>query len=177
MLKCSNMDGTTSDLPDSIDIRSINPEQWRDYEFLRHTMLKSNPEAFSPQAFGDLKKPENEWIKRINEGIVLIAYDGISPVGMIQTKFNNDISQVCNLYISESIRGKGLERKLLENLLGQIQDKGGIRNIELEVEDTQGLEKKIYESFGFYETKREPQLRIINGEEIAGCKITMKKAI
>lgn len=164
------MDQKPKELPKSIDIQKITPEQWRDYEFLRHTMLKSDPEAFPPQAFDDLRDSESEWVRRINEGIVLIAYDGISPIGMARATFINATASVRNMYTLDSYRGIGLGRKLLEEVIGKIQDKGGVRNIDLEVESTQETAIKMYESFGFYESSRIP-----NEKEV--FMITMRKGI
>ncbi len=175
--KILSVDKNVNELPESIEIQRITPEQWRDYEYIRHTMLKSDSEAFPPQAFEDLKDTESEWVRRINEGIVLVAYDKIEPIGMVRATFEGDKAWVRNMFTLDTYHGMGLEGKLLEKLIAGIQDTGGIRNIELEVEDTQENAIKMYESFSFYEIARVVDVRTINGEKYEGYMITMRKAI
>jgi ribosomal protein S18 acetylase RimI-like enzyme len=149
-------------------IHAITQDAWKDYEYLRHEMLRSDPEAFPPQAYDDLHEVEEVWRRRIEQGIVLIAYDNGSPVGMVRATFNGESSRVWNMYAQKEYRGAGIGKKLMGELMVKIKLRG-VKHVDLEVEDTQILARMMYENiFGFKESDRVPNER-------DGYMITMQK--
>ncbi len=154
----------------AIGIREIAPSAWRDYEYIRHEMLRSDPEAFPPQAYDDLTEVEAVWRARIEQGIVLVAYDSEKPVGMIRATFDGDTSRVWNMYTKPDYRGLGLAKRLMTGLMGKITARG-VRLVDLEVEDSQIPARTMYQNvFGFTEVGRVENER-------GGYMITMQRAL
>jgi ribosomal protein S18 acetylase RimI-like enzyme len=154
----------------SVGIRELLSDDWRDYEYLRHDMLRSDPEAFPPQAFADLNDREENWRARIEAGIVLAAYDGTKPVGMIRATFDGDNAKIWNMYTKREYRGLGMGKRLMEQLMGKILVRG-VREVALEVEDTQIPARTMYQQvFGFQEVGRVPNER-------GGYMITLKRTL
>jgi ribosomal protein S18 acetylase RimI-like enzyme len=154
----------------NVSINELVPDDWKDYEYLRHEMLRTDPSAFPPQAFDDLTETEEKWRLRIKDGIVVVAYDVGKPVGMVRATFDGNTSRIWNMYTEKAYRGMGLGKKLMGNIMGKIEARGS-RVVELEVEDTQIAARTMYEhSFGFHETGR-----VVN--ERGGYMITMKKQL
>ena len=153
-----------------VSIRELTSDDWKDYELLRHEMLRSDPEAFPPQAYYDLRDAEDVWRRRIEQGIVLVAYNNGSPIGMVRATFDSDKSRVWNMYAQKEYRGAGVGKKLMGELMTKIIARG-VKLVDLEVEDTQVLARMMYENtFGFKESGRVPNER-------GGYMITMQKTL
>lgn len=151
----------------SIVIRQIDEDSWRDYERIRHEMLEKDPAAFPMQAFANLSDPEEKWRERIRQGDVLLAYDHERPIGMIRVTYSDDTATVRNMYTNNEYRGQGLGKQLMVAGMSAVE----VRDMtlaELEVEDTQLAARAMYTKFGFSEVGSVPNER-------GGCMITMQK--
>lgn len=144
-------------VPTSIAIRQLVPDEWRDYQNLRHEMLRTDPAAFPPQAFADLEAPEEKWRANIESGIILVAYDGNQPAGMVRGTYDGNRAIARNMYTRLMHRGFGVGRQLMAELLARFEQEGRAELVELEVEDTQATARNMYERFGFSEVGRVPE--------------------
>lgn len=117
-------------------------------------MLQTDPAAFPPQAFADLEAPEEKWRQNINNGIILVAFDGTNPAGMVRGTYDGEKAVARNMYTRLLYRGQGIGRQLMADLLQIFQAEGRANVIELEVEDTQKAALSMYQSFGFSEVGR-----------------------
>ena len=154
----------------AIGIQELTPEEWRDYESMRHEMLRSDPDAFPPQAFLDFQQTEEFWRERITQDIVLVAYDQKKPIGMIRATFDQDSSKIWNMFTQKEYRGLGLGKRLMGEMIEKIALRGST-TVELEVEDTQIPARTMYENvFGFKESSRA-------ANERGGYMITMKRSL
>ncbi|HVZ11665.1 MAG TPA: GNAT family N-acetyltransferase [Patescibacteria group bacterium] len=165
------IDGRREEMPQvARQIQELVPDSWEDYQYLRHDMLRSDPEAFPPQAYNELQDDEAAWRSRIERGIVLVAYDGTAPIGMIRATFAGDTSRVWNMYAKKEYRRAGIGRRLMADLMKKIAARG-ITYVDLEVEDTQIPARAMYENvLGFRELGRVPNER-------GGYMITMGKEL
>lgn len=164
-------------LSPKVVIRQITQDSWADYEEIRHDMLFQDQTAFPPQAFNDLLSTEQDWRRRINEGMVLLAYEGDTAVGMIRATFEDNTAIARNMYTRPSHRGIGLGRLLMQDLIDKVSLLHTAEAMELEVEDTQLPAIRMYEKFGFGEVGRVPEKRTIHGADTDGFMITMRKPI
>ena len=171
------MTHTKETLCPKVIIRQITEDSWADYEKIRHDMLFQDQSAFPPQAFNDLLSTEQDWRRRINEGMVLLAYEGDTAVGMIRATFEDKTATARNMYTRPSHRRTGLGKLLMQDLIDKVTSLHTVENIELEVEDTQLPAIRMYEKFGFGEIGRVPEKRTIHGVDTDGFMITMRKQL
>ncbi len=164
-------------LAPQIIINHITQDSWADYEEIRHDMLFQDQSAFPPQAFNDLLSTEQDWRRRINNGMVLLAYEGNTAVAMVRATFEDKTAVARNMYTRPSHRGTGLGKLLMQDLIDRITSLHTIETIELEVEDTQLPAIRMYEKFGFREIGRVPEKRTIHGVDTDGFMITMRKPL
>lgn len=164
-------------LKPAIAIRQITQDSWADYEEIRHDMLFQDQSAFPPQAFNDLLSTEQDWRRRINTGMVLLAYERDLAVAMVRATFENRTAVARNMYTRPSHRGIGLGKRLMQDLIDRVALLDTVDTIELEVEDTQLPAIRMYEKFGFQEVGRVPEKRTIYGADTDGFMITMRKPI
>lgn len=151
------------------EIRQLTPDEWRTYQGLRLEMLLTDPSAFPPQAFADRSAPEEKWRQNISEGIILVAFDGQQPAGMVRGTITEERAKARNMYTRLLYRGQGVGKKLMQELLQRFEADGGVNVVELEVEDTQQPALRMYEQFGFYQTASQ--------EEDNHFMITMQKTL
>ena len=95
-------------LAPQIIINHITQDSWADYEEIRHDMLFQDQSACPPQAFNDLLSTEQDWRRRINNGMVLLAYEGNTAVAMVRATFEDKTAVARNMYTRPSHRGIGL---------------------------------------------------------------------
>ena len=153
----------------SVRLEQIGEDRWRDYQCIRIEMLDSDPSAFPPQAERDRFDPEEVWRSKINSGIIILAYDGDAPVGMVRGTTSGQKGTIRNMYTRKSHRGIGIGEQLFTGVLNSLQRRGDISIVDLEVEDTQLPAIALYKSKGFEEIKRVPE-----GD---GFMITMEKPL
>lgn len=140
-----------------VNIQRLTPDQWKIYQGLRYEMLMTDPSAFPPQAFNDLQQPEEKWRSNIADGIVLVAFDGLQPAGMVRGTISGEKGIARNMYTRLMYRSQGVGRRLMTELLAKFEASDGINLVELEVEDTQLPARRMYEQFGFRQSGIQPE--------------------
>jgi len=88
------------------------------------------------------------------EGLLLVATLQGDPVGCGALKLHSDtgIGEVKRMWVSQSVRGLGLGRRLLETLAGEASSRG-MHTLRLETNETLSEARHLYETSGFVEVE------------------------
>lgn len=83
---------------------------------------------------------------------VIIAYDGDKAVGCASfKKYDDECAEVKRVFICDEYRGKGISKKLMENLENAARNKG-FTYLILESGEPLVAAMNLYRSIGYYET-------------------------
>ncbi len=132
---------------------------------LRLEGLEQSPKAFLESAEEHRARPRQVTVDRLaardEDGFVLGAFEEdrlIDVVGFLRSDRakTRHKAHLWGMYVTESARGKGVGRALLEALLERARKSPGLEQITLSVTVTQNAARKLYESFGFEVFGREP---------------------
>jgi len=140
-------------------------------EYLRN--LRNSCRHFMTRNQNEITKEEQKiWYENIDDSLVPYIYFNIEcgsiiyPCGYGVIKYQNNVAFLTGA-LEESVRGKGLGRKIFIDLMNIAKEKSN--KICLEVLETNHRARKLYESLGFEETQRkngviflEKQLRSIS---------------
>ena len=133
--------------------------EWEKFRDLRLRGLKEEPQAFGASYEENLKYTEEEWKRRLQNALeektnwLIFAKDGDKLVGLIGAFVNKEKSQdtatIYSVYVPREERGKGIAKKLMEELLERILKNKDIKKLELDVNKDQVAAVGLYEKFGF----------------------------
>jgi RimJ/RimL family protein N-acetyltransferase len=148
-----------------MNIRILQESDAESYQKLRLNSLKVNPEAFGSTFERESKfsiETFEERLKPTKDKFVLGAFvfSG-SLVGIVAFVRENSLKtthkgNIYGMYVSPELRGKGLGKTLLLELIKLVRDHDGLEQINLTVVSNNDSAKKLYESVGFeaYGTER-----------------------
>lgn len=111
-----------------------------------------------------LQSIENDLSENSNVATYLVATDNDKVLGYIGMWQVLDEAQVTNLAVSESFRGRGIGR-LLVNELSDIAKKRGARQLTLEVRSSNAPARSVYNETGFVEIAKRKSYYKDNGED------------
>lgn len=140
------------------------------FKNIRLEALRLEPAAFASR-LGDWEAlPDEEWLRRITSGTVLIAFRNGEPVGLMgllreQSAKSHHRATVVMVYVRASERGTGTAGALLEALTRRARD-AGILQLELTVSIDKPAAQRFYKREGFVEIGRLPAGLIDEGREI-----------
>jgi ribosomal protein S18 acetylase RimI-like enzyme len=141
-----------------MDIRILGKSDALLYQQLRLSSLKVNPEAFGStfeREAGFTLETVVERIKPTEDKFVIGAVDAKgSLVGIVTFMRENGLKtahkgNVYGMYIASEMRGKGLGKLLMLELIIRAKACDGLEQVNLTVVSTNGTAKKLYESVGF----------------------------
>jgi ribosomal protein S18 acetylase RimI-like enzyme len=135
-----------------IDVRTLQPERWREARELRLQALQTDPIAFGSAYEEEENFPEEEWQRRMKNAIFALSDD--RPVGTITYVFSNrvkskHIARIFAFYVEPNYRNRGIGKKLLERALELIRENKEIVKIQLFVNREQEAAVKLYKKMGF----------------------------
>src|SRR5258708_31955839 len=151
---------------------------WR----LRLRALETDPVSFA-ESLEELKRTTvEEYASRLGlrdaENFVIGAFDGEQLVGM--TGFYRDallkrrhIGHVWGVFVSPSVRGKGVGRALLVEGIKSAKALPGISCLRLMVAVTQEAARQLYKEAGFRVVGTEPRSLKIGERVVGGNHITL----
>lgn len=155
-----------------VEIIKIEPEKWEEYKELRLASLRNDKCAFLASFEEKVKASDDEWKKRLEEseteeeGFILFArYQG-KLVGLLGAYFpkhekQNHIAELYGFYVDPSLRGKGIGKRLMEEVLAKLEKRKDIVKVKIGVNEIQEKAIEIYKKFGFKEVGRlEKELKI-----------------
>jgi len=140
----------------TIRISKLLPADWQKYKDLRLEALREDSLAFGASYAEASKHDDNHWQKRLenSENIILVAWDNGKAIAMAaayreEGEKVSHIAYIWGVYVGAIYRGQGIGKKLLKDLLKEIDEIGGIEKINLNVNTTQQSAVQLYENVGF----------------------------
>lgn len=141
-----------------MSIRVLHESDAQLYQELRLSSLKVNPEAFGSTYEREVKfslETVVERLKPTNDKFVLGAFEvSGSLVGMVAFMRESSIKtahkgNVYGMYVAPEMRGKGLGKSLILELIRKTKDCDGLEQINLTVVSNNDSAKKLYKSVRF----------------------------
>ncbi|OCT11599.1 acetyltransferase [Paenibacillus pectinilyticus] len=141
-----------------MNIRILNESNAQMYQELRLNALKINPDAFGSTFEREVLFTIETVIERIQptkDKFVLGAFDdGGSLVGIVTFARENGLKtthkgNVYGMYVSPKMRGLGVGKSLLLELISKARDCDGVEQINLTVVAANDSAKRLYTSLGF----------------------------
>lgn len=139
-------------------IRPITIDDAKSYWELRLRALKEHPEAFGSSYEESCKKTADEVKQRMQntpENFILGVFDTeeklIGMAGFLRESHSKmkHKGSIWGMYVIKEEAGKGLAKKLLEDVLIRIRLINGLERVNLCVVVTNDRARKLYHGFGF----------------------------
>ncbi|TVY03994.1 GNAT family N-acetyltransferase [Paenibacillus cremeus] len=141
-----------------MNIRVLDEPDARSYQEIRLSALKINPEAFGSTYEREVifsLETVIERMKPTRDKFVLGAFnDNGSLVGIVAFVRESGLKtahkgNVFGMYVAPEMRGQGLAKTLMLELIRKAKDCDGLEQINLAVISENGIAKKLYKSLGF----------------------------
>ena len=143
----------------------INESDWQKFKDFRIRAVTESPQAFGDTLEKVLSYPDFYWIDGIKNKKVFVISDRDTYVsGLVFGQDDDGIWSVKSLWTDPAYRGKGLAKKILRYVIG-VAKAIGVKIIELGINVKQGTAIKLYESLGFIQVKRLPDLEMGDGSK------------
>lgn len=151
-------------------VRLVGPNDVRAFKHIRLEALRLEPAAFASHAEDWESLPDEEWLRRITNGAVFVAFRDDSPVGLMgllreQSAKSRHRATIVMVYVRATERGAGTAKALLDALTEHARG-ANILQLELTVSVENPRAQRFYEREGFVETGRLPAGLIHEGREI-----------
>lgn len=142
----------------NVEIVKLSPDDWREYKRIRLEALELEPQAFGTTYDEASSKPDEYWrnkLSTIADNIFVFARVGGEIVGTVGAYFEDGQATIVGLYLRKEFRGMGLGKKLVQEIIKEIQVRG-IGKVKLDVRPTQKTARALYQSLGFtYASEKE----------------------
>ena len=165
---------------EEILIRTLHPDEWEAYKKLRLEALQTEPQAFATLYADALQTPDASWRERLErvettqESWMLFADSGGTLVGMVAAYTREPgVVEIVSVYVTASMRGRGISRLLMEAILGEIVANASVRRLTLTVNKSQTIAVALYRSLGFQVTE---EVVVPLGDGSLRCEYVMEKA-
>jgi len=149
-----------------MNIRVLNEDDAQIYQALRLRALQTDPESFGSTYEREIQftiEMIKERFCQAEDRYVLGAFqeDG-SLVGIVQFMRDTDLKSkhkgnIYGMYVAPEVRGQGVGKALMRNILIRVKDFKGVEQILLQVVSTNESAKKLYKSLGFETYGVEPR--------------------
>ncbi len=147
---------------DNIEIVTLQPDQWQEYKKLRLEALKGEPQAYGSSYKDNLKLPDETWKQLLEDSLkgesqwYLFAKHRNNLVGMVGAFVKeNNIAQVIAVYVTKEMRGQGIAKQLMDDLISKIAQNKSIKKLSVGVNPIQSAALNLYQSLGFTIVKKE----------------------
>ena len=136
---------------DGLKIKTLKPEQWKDFRSIRLEALQTAPEAFGTRYEDMVDQPETKWREWLGAdyGLKRFAYVGDEVIAMAGVFYEETFAHIIAVYTKPAYRGKGVSGVILTSLIDQIKAEGKVSRIQLEVNQTATGAIRSYEKLGF----------------------------
>ena len=144
-----------------LDVRSLQPGEWRLWRDLRLRALTDSPDAFGETLSHAKRCSEEDWVNRAASATLLVAEHDGHPVGMAVVRISETDRSRANLYamwVDPATRRMGVGRALVDEAIKCAQS-AGVSEVELRVTNNNGPARKLYRMAGFVETGTEKLIR------------------
>ncbi len=157
----------------AVIIRKLEPADAQAFKDLRVFAMTESPRAFGSSVM-DEQNRSLESIKIMFSSSVsfgLGVFDSDTLIGLARCECSNRIktkhkADIFGVYIHPNYRGKGLARRLLEQLISQAKAIDGLETLLLAVAEHNAPALALYQSLGFLEWGKEPDALRHEGERL-----------
>ena len=148
-------------------IRPLRTDEWALLKELRMQALEDSPDAFA-QTIDEIRdEPEAYWQQlamnlRFPHHAFFVAFVHDKPAGIAYGRLEAEertVAHVGSMWVSPTVRGTGIGKKLLERVMAWAVEQGATR-IKLWVTVGNSPATKLYESSGFAPTGATDVLRV-----------------
>lgn len=147
---------------ENVQIVKLEPKDWMLFKELRLRALKEEPHAFCSSYEENVIKPDISWAKTLDEAgkektqWLVFAKLNKKIVGMIAAHLEKEsnTAHIISMYVSPEERGKGIAKKLMNNLLKKLKENIQIKKIIIDVNPMQSAAFNLYKKSGFKITKK-----------------------
>ena len=136
-----------------VTIVTAGPDDWQSVREVRLRALADSPDAFGVTLHEALAQPEAVWRERLHgTSPTLLAWHEDHPVGMGGGFLppETEVAWIWGMWISPQVRGTGLGRQILDELVSWAQGTG--RAVHLHVAEGNDGARALYLSRGFVAT-------------------------
>jgi RimJ/RimL family protein N-acetyltransferase len=143
-----------------IEIRKIDPDDWKLLRATRLAALHDAPEAFESTYEGSRAFGEDEWRRRAGANPVFIAVTGEEPIGMAVGLHDEDTRpgsrDLVSMWVFPAVRGRGVAGRLIDAVADRARADGA-RELHLWVVVGNAAARAAYDRAGFIATgERQP---------------------
>lgn len=154
---------------DDVRVVKLEPEDLPIFKAIRLESLKMAPDAFA-NTFADWSRlSDEEWLDRmrIPVFVMLKRSEPVGIMGLMPQHGEKRLhrASIIMVYLRESEQGSGLANVLLQALMDFAKE-SGLRQLELNVNQTNIRAIRFYERHGFQTMGRIPAALIANGLEV-----------
>ncbi|HEV2507538.1 MAG TPA: GNAT family N-acetyltransferase [Mesorhizobium sp.] len=155
---------------DAATVRLAGKDDVATFKKIRLEALQLEPAAFASRVEDWEALPDEEWLRRVTNGAVFIAFREGEPVGLMgllrqQSAKSHHRATIVMVYVRAGERGTGTAKALLGALTRHARD-AGILQLELTVSVENAGAQRFYLREGFVEIGRLPAGLILEGSEI-----------
>ena len=139
---------------DALVVRRLAPDEWEVYRTVRLAALQESPSAFWATYEGEVDLPEQEWRRRLADGLVLVAYVDGEPAGTAAAftpADRPDEALLVGTWVRPADRGLGIGDALVEGALAWA-DRAGCGSVGLWVVRGNEAARRLYLRHGFEPT-------------------------
>jgi len=145
-----------------IEIRQIDPDDWKLLRATRLAALQDAPEAFESTYEGSLAFGEEEWRRRAGRHPVFLAFTGEEPVGIAVGLHDEgtrpDSRDLVSMWVSPAVRGQGVAGRLIDAIVNWARADGA-RELHLWVVVGNAAARAAYDRAGFIATGEQQPVR------------------
>lgn len=137
-----------------MEIRRLGSEDAEMYRAIRLESLRLHPEAFGSSYEEEKEAPVEKYSESLPSVYTFGAFENGSLVGVVtlfpegKRKMKHRAS-IFAMYVSRSLRGKGVGKKLVETAIAKARELGTLEQIHLQVVTSNESAKRLYSSCGF----------------------------
>ena len=153
-----------------VDLRDIDNENWEECIFLTTNKDREHFVCEEFVASNALSLAQS----KIQKGWITKAiYDGDLMVGFTMYGFNyeHNYYEICRLMIDSKYQGKGYGKRALGEVIEEMKQIEGCKEIFLSFEPDNRVAKRLYESFNFKDTGKRMSVQTNDGELVYSLKL------
>lgn len=139
-----------------MEIKKLSPQDAEVYFQIRLEALQTNPEAFSSSYEEEKKQTADKYKDRFqgDNSFTFGAFEESKLIGVITLLTEKTLklrhrATIVAMYVTPSMRGKGIAKKLMNEAINKARTFKGIEQIHLTVVSSNSSAIRLYSSLGF----------------------------